>query len=134
MSILLDNLPEILFERSDGAVCYRGTGVKFHIFVNAYNLGHSPEVLVSMFGTLEMDDVSRLIGCYLENRELADEFVAECNLGWDDAELRKTEAWQATPAFRSRRKAHIEKKKRDGMPPYDSAERGAADANALQLR
>ena len=37
----LENLPDVLFKQSNGAVCYRGTGVKFYIFVNAYNLGHA---------------------------------------------------------------------------------------------
>ena len=125
---LLENLPDVLFVRSDGAVCYRGTGVKFHIFVNAYQLEHDPEVLESMFGTLDLDDVLRLIDCYLENRAAADKFVADCNSGWDD-EVKRLREWQATPEFQAKRKAHIEHRKRKGLPPYDTADRDAVEAS-----
>ena len=81
-------LPEFLSADAYGYVHAKGSRIGLQTIVRGYNNGYSPEMLALEYPSVSLATVHKVIAFYLENREEADRYLAECDA--DMEELRAT--------------------------------------------
>lgn len=65
-------------EQRNGGLYIAGTRVSLETVVIRFHEGTSPERIAQSFPTLELAQVYGAIAYYLDNRQLIDEHIAEC--------------------------------------------------------
>lgn len=90
--------------QEDGSIRVAGTAVKFHVFLDGYLAGESPEQLARGHPDLSLATIYRLIAYYLEHRAEIDDWLSELDKQAAEV-MRKLEELHPTAELRAKAKA-----------------------------
>ena len=93
MATVLGALPDFLYESPAGTVRVRGSRLLFEGVIYLHRAGEKPERMKEAYLNLTDELAVQIVDYYEQNREIVDEYVAECERSFEESR-RDHEAWQ----------------------------------------